>query len=119
MTDRCIETQGIRQFRVDWHCVLKNVRIGMAIVGAFAIGGWVTSIRLQEQKIPYLQRSTAKFEVIRGAVGANAVEQIRCDRKVAAAVATVLKNKQANTPVRDVLPVVVCPPPKSSGIGPK
>lgn len=103
-----------KRHRIDWICVQRAFLLTMGFFFAFAAGGWLVSIRVQEASLAYKNRSTAQLEVIHKEVGSNPVAQIQCDRKVAAAVATVLKEKNADTTPVSALPVQVCPPPKLS-----
>lgn len=99
-------------FRWNWVCILSRARMFGIIAISAATGGWLVSIRDQSASLPYKDRATTQLEQIHKEVGANPVAQIKCDRKVAAAVATVLAKKDAAaaTPVA-ALPVQVCPPP--------
>lgn len=108
------------RFNIDWVCVKRATPFVGAVVLAFAIGGWVRGINDKAADLPYKNRSTATLEVIHKEVGANPVAQIKCDRKVAAAVATVLRDKAADDTTVAALPVQVCPPPTpTSAIAPK
>lgn len=102
---------GNRRFPIDWGQACKWTKELGKLAFAFALGGWVVSIRAQEATIPYKDRSTVQLEQIHKAVGANPVQQIQCDRKVAAAVAEVVKSKAADDTAVSELPVQVCPPP--------
>lgn len=77
--------------RFDWRCIQRNFYWIMALLFAFAAGGWLTSIRVQEQNLPYLKRSTNRFEQVQRVAGPNPEAAIKCERRrgdVAESVAT-------------------------------
>jgi hypothetical protein len=100
--------------RIDWINLCRLTKLVGSYAFAVALGGWVVSIRANEASLPYKNRSTAQLEVIHQEVGANPVAQIRCDRRVAAAVAkapVVLNEPQAKI-IAVPSTIEVCPPPK-------
>ena len=104
-----------RQFHVDWICVQRVVYLGCAFALTFAAGGWLVSIRVQEQNQPYLLKATHQFEQVQKVAGPNPVATIKCERRrgdVAEHVAEKAKSDVfIGAPSADLNTIPDCPPP--------
>lgn len=66
---------------LDWRCIQRNFYWVCAVLFAFAAGGWAVSVRVEEQRLPYLERSTLRFESVQRLAGANPETAIKCERR--------------------------------------
>jgi hypothetical protein len=108
-------------FHINWTWLLKLAKQGGALAFAFALGGWIVSIRAQEASLPYKERSTVQLETIHKEVGKNPIATIKCERNradVAEAVAdqAVAVSNFAAVPNKllDVIPD--CPAAKTASV---
>lgn len=102
-----------RWFRLDWRCIQKNFYWIVAVLFAFAAGGWMVSIRVEEQNLPYLQSATNRFERVQRIAGPNPEATVRClNRKadVAEDVAEIAKwDERMGAPSADLSSIPECP----------
>lgn len=108
--DARLVTGGI----VNWVWIRDQMpRVG-AVVFAFALGGWVVSIRDQAATLPYKNAATVKLQQVEKVAGLNPVAQINClARKSAVATAAAHQAVKAvndeNTPVPNLSDIKNCP----------
>lgn len=109
-------TLAKRMHRLDWLCIQRNFYWVMAVLFAFAVGGWVTSIRVQEQNLPYLQSATNRYERVQRIAGPNPEATVNClHRKAEAAedaAEAAKKDELMGAPSVDLEKIPDCPSPK-------
>ncbi len=114
MTPVLYRTEGI--LHINWIMICRKVKLLGLIGAAAATGSWVTSIRLDEQSLPYLQQATNKFERVQVVAGPNPEATVKClNRKADAAekVAIAAKYDEAvGAPSADLNKIPDCPQPK-------
>lgn len=106
---------------INWVRVLDLVKKGGALAMAFALGGWIVSIRAQEARQPYLERSTAQLEQVKKITGANPVAAVKCLKRqgavatdVAAQAVAVAEDSGGYPPLPDLNKIPYCPPAPAS-----
>lgn len=102
---------------INWIRVLDMAKKGGALAMAFALGGWVVSIRAQEARQPYLQRSAVQLEQVKKITGANPVANVKCLKRqgavatdVAAQAVAVAEDNNGYPPLPDLNRIPFCPP---------
>jgi hypothetical protein len=112
MSMATMEPHGLR---IDWRCVQKAFRYALGFGFAFALGGWVVSIRVQEASLAYKNQATHQLEAIHKAVGPNPVAEINCERKksavaigVAAKLAVIAKADDPAVPIPSLAAIPHC-----------
>jgi len=104
-----------RPLAIDWVCVQRGVYFACAFALTFAAGGWLVSIRVEEQNQPYLLKATHQFEQVQKVAGPNPVATIKCERRRGDVAETVAAKAKADVligaPSADLNSIPDCPPP--------
>lgn len=111
---------GNRRFHIDWTEVCKWTKELGKLAFAFALGGWLVSIRAQEGQLPYRTEATHQLEQVKKVAGPNPVATIACERNRANVAEAVADQSVAVSNFAAVQPGILkaipdCPPaPKPS-----
>ncbi len=103
--------------------VCRNTKIVAFGVFMFAAGGWWRSIDVQEESLPYKERSTSQLESLQQKAGADPAKTIRCLTRKADVAEHVAEKAKADVyigaPSADLHSIPDCPAPPKAPVAAK